>query len=87
MSPTRYPAVAGRFYPAGSTQLRAEINSYLIPAKKTQARACIVPHAGYMYSGHVAGAVFSQLEIPDTIILLCPNHTGRGCAPGYLQQR
>jgi hypothetical protein len=31
-----------------------------------------------MYSGHVAGAVFSRLEIPQTIILLCPNHTGRG---------
>jgi hypothetical protein len=31
-----------------------------------------------MYSGHVAGAVFARLEIPEHCIILCPNHTGRG---------
>jgi AmmeMemoRadiSam system protein B len=38
----------------------------------------MVPHAGFMYSGHVAGAVFARLEIPRNCILMCPNHTGMG---------
>src|SRR5262249_36254045 len=39
---------------------------------------CIAPHAGYMYSGHVAGAVYAQLEVPRQCVVLCPNHTGDG---------
>ena len=74
----RESAVAGRFYPANPERLRADIHSYLAPVKKTQAIACMVPHAGYMYSGQVAGAVFSCLEIPASCIVLGPNHTGRG---------
>jgi AmmeMemoRadiSam system protein B len=38
----------------------------------------VIPHAGYMYSGHVAGALYSRIQIPDRVILLGPNHTGRG---------
>jgi hypothetical protein len=74
----RAPAVAGRFYPANPERLRADIESYLPSDKKTSAIACMVPHAGYMYSGQVAGAVFSRLEIPASCIVLGPNHTGRG---------
>jgi AmmeMemoRadiSam system protein B len=75
----REPAVAGRFYPANPQQLRKELESYLSPeVDRTRAIGCIVPHAGYMYSGQVAGAVFSRLEIPERCIVLCPNHTGRG---------
>ena len=74
----REPAVAGRFYPANPERLRADIDSYLSPSKKTPAIACMVPHAGYVYSGQVAGAVFSRLEIPASCIVLGPNHTGRG---------
>ena len=39
---------------------------------------CIAPHAGYVYSGHVAGAVFARIEIPRRCVVLCPNHTGMG---------
>jgi MEMO1 family protein len=75
----RQPAVAGRFYPADPAVLRADLNSYLSPPEaRVRAVACIVPHAGYMYSGQVAGAVWSRLEIPQRLIILCPNHTGRG---------
>lgn len=74
----REPAVAGRFYPANPDRLRADIESYLVSDRKTPAIACMVPHAGYMYSGQVAGAVFSRLEIPASCIVLGPNHTGRG---------
>jgi MEMO1 family protein len=78
----REPAVAGRFYPANPERLRTDIKSYLAAGlssgKKMRAMACMVPHAGYMYSGQVAGAVFSPLELPGTCIVLGPNHTGRG---------
>lgn len=75
----RPPAVAGRFYPADPAALRADVNSYLSPEQEyVRAIGCIVPHAGYVYSGQVAGAVFSRIEIPERCIVLCPNHTGRG---------
>ena len=74
----REPAVAGHFYPANPERLRADLDSYLPAGKKIRAVACIVPHAGYMYSGNVAGAVFSRLEISASCIVLGPNHTGRG---------
>ena len=79
MSAVREPAVAGRFYPVDPERLRADIESYLSPASAgCAAIACMVPHAGYMYSGAVAGAVFSRLEISASCIVLGPNHTGRG---------
>ncbi|MGH9446111.1 MAG: AmmeMemoRadiSam system protein B [Terriglobia bacterium] len=79
----RPPAVAGRFYPASVEILRRDLDGYLAPklADARQARdahACVVPHAGYMYSGHVAGAVYRKLAIPSRVIVLGPNHFGRG---------
>jgi MEMO1 family protein len=38
----------------------------------------VAPHAGYIYSGAVAGAVYAQVELPQRCIVLCPNHTGKG---------
>jgi hypothetical protein len=77
----RHPAVAGRFYPGDPDILRKDLHTYLSQTgsrKLLRAFGCIVPHAGYMYSGHVAGAVFSEVEIPELCVVLCPNHTGRG---------
>src|SRR6202011_1829970 len=77
----RLPAVAGRFYPRDSETLREEVSSYIAQspgAEVVHGLGCVVPHAGYMYSGHVAGAVFARLEIPARCILMCPNHTGMG---------
>ncbi|HTW58397.1 MAG TPA: AmmeMemoRadiSam system protein B [Terriglobales bacterium] len=84
----RRSAVAGRFYPRDPEDLRAEALAYLSPATATPVRAigCIAPHAGYMYSGHVAGAVFASIEIPKRCIVLCPNHTGMGRALAILSQ-
>src|SRR5580704_10581374 len=78
----RHPAVAGRFYPSDPVTLRQQIDSCLAPSLPLPVRAvgCIVPHAGYMYSGHVAGAVYARLEIPQLCLVLCPNHTGVGRA-------
>ncbi len=82
----RQPAVAGRFYPANAQRLRAEIETYTTARAnastesepKIHALGCIVPHAGYVYSGHVAGAVYRRLELPQRLVILCPNHTGMG---------
>jgi AmmeMemoRadiSam system protein B len=75
----RRPAVAGRFYPSRPDVLLQDLRSYLAPAaERIQAIGCIAPHAGYMYSGHVAGAVYAKLELPDRFVILCPNHTGMG---------
>jgi MEMO1 family protein len=77
----RHPTVAGKFYPRHAQTLLADIRSYLTPpVQAVPALGCVVPHAGYMYSGHVAGAVYARLDIPETCILLCPNHTGLGHA-------
>jgi MEMO1 family protein len=86
----RYPAVAGRFYPGDPDELRAEARGYLNQASSTQAPVtavgCIAPHAGYMYSGHVAGAVFARVEVPKRCIVLCPNHTGMGRALAMMSE-
>jgi len=76
----RTPAVAGRFYPGKREELLREIREYATPSTAPRVRAigCVAPHAGYMYSGHVAGAVYSRIEIPEHCVILCPNHTGRG---------
>jgi MEMO1 family protein len=75
----RPPAVAGKFYPADPESLRRDVEGYLPQAlEKVAALGCVVPHAGYMYSGHVAGAVFARMELPERFVILCPNHTGRG---------
>jgi len=75
----RAPAVAGRFYPADPDKLRRDIQQYVnVTGNKIHAIGCIAPHAGYMYSGHVAGAVYARLELPKRYIILCPNHTGIG---------
>jgi MEMO1 family protein len=78
-SSIRRPAVAGRFYPGDRDTLLGEVRTYLSPTEKTiSAIGCVVPHAGYIYSGHVAGALFARLNIPQRCIVLCPNHTGMG---------
>lgn len=75
----REPAVAGHFYPRSPQTLAQEIRKYTAaPAEKIAALACVVPHAGYMYSGHVAGAVYGSLHLPRRFVILCPNHTGYG---------
>lgn len=75
----RQPAVAGRFYPAQREALVSEVEAHIErDAKKCRALGIVAPHAGFMYSGDVAGAVYSRVEIPDTVILIGPNHTGQG---------
>jgi len=83
-STVRSPAVAGRFYPGRAEELLREVREFTSTGKipvetgRIAAIGCVAPHAGYIYSGGVAGAVYSRLEIPERCVILCPNHTGKG---------
>ncbi len=75
----RNPAVAGTFYPGTARELSRTLRLYTREApEKVRAKGVVVPHAGYVYSGGVAGEVFSTVTIPDRSVIFCPNHTGVG---------
>jgi len=75
----REPQVAGSFYPSSKQQLIKQIESFIDKkSEKTDCLACMLPHAGYIYSGAVAGGTLSRVNIKDKVILLGPNHTGYG---------
>lgn len=77
----RQPAVAGRFYEGSPALLKKEVGAFVEEdLKKEKAIGIVSPHAGYVYSGKVAGAVYSRIIIPQTVILMGPNHTGIGKA-------
>jgi AmmeMemoRadiSam system protein B len=71
----RKPFVAGQFYPGDREGLRKAIEGLIVPgAARKKAIAVIAPHAGYIYSGHVAGAVYSSTAMPPVYIILGPAH-------------
>ncbi|GEJ57872.1 AmmeMemoRadiSam system protein B [Anaeromyxobacter diazotrophicus] len=75
----REPAVAGRFYPGGRAELAREVAALLGDASEAApAVAVLAPHAGYLYSGGVAGATYARTAVPERAVVLCPNHTGLG---------
>ena len=80
VSDIRRPAVAGSFYPDDAGRLMFEVESFMsdVKSKPVRALGAISPHAGYYYSGHVAGALFGALEVPDRVILIGPNHRAAG---------
>lgn len=80
---TREAYVAGRFYPAEPARLAAEVERCLSSGAERRdeperALAVVAPHAGYVYSGAIAGRTFASVRIPERVIILCPNHTGLG---------
>jgi len=75
----RNPIVAGQFYSGTSTALQAEVEGLIDEsAPKEEVIGLVSPHAGYVYSGPVAGATFSRIKFKDTFVILGPSHTGRG---------
>ncbi len=79
---TRPPAVAGTFYEGNPARLTAQVDACFAenpaPAAKERFIGAVVPHAGLMYSGHVAAAFYRLADLPKRFIILCPNHTGLG---------
>jgi AmmeMemoRadiSam system protein B len=82
----RPPAVAGTFYPREPRELLARVKQFLADgldenskhSAATSALACLVPHAGYVFSGGVAGAVYARIQIPKRVIILGPRHRPGG---------
>jgi MEMO1 family protein len=75
----RQPAVADQFYPGDPAELRAALTRMTPRAPVPEKVLGIVaPHAGYVYSGSVAGMVYGRIQVPATVIMLGPNHHGAG---------
>jgi AmmeMemoRadiSam system protein B len=74
----RLPAVAGQFYPGSGAVLAHQLDGMLHPEKEISCLGAVVPHAGYVYSGQVAAAVYSRLPKAETYVLIGPNHHGLG---------
>lgn len=85
----RLPSVAGSFYPSDATELSALIAEYAKKqsgATSVNAKACLVPHAGYVYSGHVAGAVFAKIHLPKKFVILGVRHRPPGSPAAIISQ-
>jgi len=75
----REPVVAGRFYPGSPDRLRGMIERMVDSgATREDVVGVLIPHAGYEYSGPVAGATISRVRFGDTFIIMGPSHTGMG---------
>jgi MEMO1 family protein len=90
----RRAAVAGSFYPAGVAELREAVDASFMhrlgpgvlpplvaPGPEPELKACVCPHAGYVYSGPIAAHSYldvSQLEAPGLVVIVGPNHYGLG---------
>lgn len=75
----RPSAVAGRFYPGDADELSSEVARFLGDTSAARPHLGVVaPHAGYVYSGAVAGKLYGATRVPDRVVVLSPNHTGRG---------
>ncbi len=81
----RRAAVSGSFYAGTRDRLRLQVED-LLPRSATPEHTIgvVAPHAGYMYSGKVAGAVYSRVEFPDVFVILGPNHTGLGAGAAIM---
>ncbi len=75
----REAAVAGQFYAGDKGSLLKQLEA-MIPDRpeKIDAVGAVAPHAGYIYSGAVAGEVYAKIKPKSTYIILSPNHTGYG---------
>jgi len=80
----RRPAVAGVFYPDRPSAVEAELDRLVADAAPNVAQAIVVPHAGWKYSGGVAGAVYARVAVPKRVIVLGPNHRGWGAAAAIM---
>ena len=67
----RQPAVAGRFYKSAPESLKKQVQEFIVPvAERKKAIGILSPHAGLMYSGSVAGAVYSNIDLPGIFVMI-----------------
>ena len=79
----RMPAVAGRFYEGTAERLDRQLDDCFAAGERSDGPkapfiGAVVPHAGLMFSGHVAASFFATHQLPRRYFILCPNHTGEG---------
>lgn len=76
----RQPTVNGHFYAADPEKLKVQIQSFLPKKKGLQepVYGMVVPHSGYQYCGKIMAATYQRMQIPEVIIILGPNHSGKG---------
>src|SRR3954452_12434290 len=75
----RQPAVAGTFYPGSPAAVTAQAAALVAgDVPPAPAIAVVSPHAGWMYSGALAGKLFAGVVVPERVLVIAPNHTGRG---------
>ncbi len=76
----RLPIVSDRFYSGNPHQLKKDVLKHLHGSLSSPppAVAAISPHAGYIFSGDLAGKTLGGINIPQSVIILGPNHTGYG---------
>ena len=83
----RSPAVAGYFYPESAEELKDMLGEYLTPDPRPEpALMAVCPHAGYVYSGGVAGMVLARVQIPQRVLVAGPNHRGMGAAAALMSR-
>jgi AmmeMemoRadiSam system protein B/AmmeMemoRadiSam system protein A len=78
----RPSAAAGGFYPGDAREVERMVERLFAasasPAAPESWPGVLVPHAGWMYSGRLAAAVFGRVTIPSRAIILCPRHRPQG---------
>jgi AmmeMemoRadiSam system protein B len=83
----RKAAVAGQFYHETSAKLSHQVQQYVSQnLPREHAIGILSPHAGLIYSGPVAGDVYSRISVPDTFVLIGPNHTGLGAKMALMSE-
>ncbi len=81
MEKRRDARVAGQFYPSQKGALISFLSENIdLSSQRRKVKTVIMPHAGYVYSGKTAALTISEVVVPDTVILIGPNHTGYGTA-------
>ncbi len=81
----RKPVAAGRFYSGQCGELEQEVGSYLEEGKKRRMGrpqadvwGVMLPHAGHVFCGNIIGETLAGCQLPNHLVILCPNHTGHG---------
>ena len=82
----RTAVVAGQFYSGNKERLQSDVEALMVAATPEPSIAMMSPHAGYVYSGAVAGKTFSHVKVPKEVIIIGPNHHGRGHAAAVCAQ-
>ncbi len=76
----REPVVAGRFYPGTQAEADRAVKALYadLEVGDRAALGVMCPHAGWIYSGALAARTLASVRVPPRVVILCPNHTGRG---------